>query len=471
MRRLSLRLGAFAFAAILGWTAGAAADDQTDTLSPVQSSAGVPFTIQIDQAAFSLPAGLQSFVVGVSGGKWLLLAGRINGLHGFDNSDNNFPANSQNSMVFVVDPVQQTVATRPLDDLQSGLTQEQIDLLSVTGAQSFQSGRMLYMAGGFGVDTAGSSFTTKAALSAIDVPGLMHWVTNPANGETAAQYIRQIFDPLLQVAGGAMVESSRGRALLVFGQNFAGGNVFANGDYSGQVRRFRIIDNGTQLSVIAKKPRPENAAFMRGNLNVVPAIARGRRSFVALSGVFTPTNGVWTVPVDIKRNGRATMADPAGANTFKQSMNNFVCPTFVLYSAKERASYTLLMGGISLGFLAGNAFQTDPQLPFINQVTAIRRDRRGFVQHLMDGEYPVIPSTGSNPGNTLLFGAGAAFIPADGLPRYANGVLKLDSLGSGPVLAGYIVGGVMSTLPNTNTTSDSAASPFIFAVTLSPTGP
>src|ERR1051326_4600141 len=163
------------------------------------------------------------------------------------------------------------------------------------------------------------------------------------------------------------------------------------------------------------------------------------------------------------------MADPTDTATFAQGMNNWACPTLQLYSHKEKNSYTVLMGGISFGFFASGVFETDAELPFINQVTTIKRDRDGvFSQYLMDGEYPVILSTGSNPGNQLLFGAGATLIPVDGLPRYKNGVLKLDALGSGPVVVGYIVGGIQSTLPNTNTSADTAASPYIFKVTLVP---
>jgi hypothetical protein len=88
----------------------------------------------------------------------------------------------------------------------------------------------------------------------------------------------------------------------------------------------------------------------------------------------------------------------------------------------------------------------------------------------MSSEYPVIASTGSNPGNPLLFGAGAQFFRASGLPSYGNGVLDLDRLGgSQPHVIGYIVGGIMSTLPNTNTQSDTAASPYIFKVMLTST--
>ena len=143
-----------------------------------------------------------------------------------------------------------------------------------------------------------------------------------------------------------------------------------------------------------------------------------------------------------------------------------------IHSRKEANSYTVLMGGIGFGYFANGVFQTDVELPFINQVTTIKCDTNGvFSQYLMNAEYPVIPSTGSNPGNPLLFGANATLIPAEGLPAYKNGVLKYDKLGRNPIVVGYIVGGIQSTLPNTNVSSDSAASPYIFKVTLVPTGP
>ena len=268
----------------------------------------MPFTIQIEQAGFSLPSGLQSYVVGTYRGKWLLLAERSNGLHGFNNNNNNFPPDTQNTTVFVVDPNLQTVTTRSLTNLaESGMTQTQIDLLSVTAPQSFQSKDTLYMSGGYGVDESGTNFTTKDALTAIDVPGLMHWVVSPTNAETAAQYVHQIFDPIFQITGGVMVESSHNHALLVFGQDFEGANLFTpNVTYSKQVRQFRIIDNKKHFSFVAGKslPATPDPDYRRAGLNVVPIIENGRPSFVAFSGAFTTNSGIWTIPVEISPERR-----------------------------------------------------------------------------------------------------------------------------------------------------------------------
>ena len=275
--------------------------------------------------------------MGKNGGKWLLLAGRINGLHGFDNTNNNFAADTQNTTVFVVDPNLQTVTTRSLTNQESGLTQAQIDLLSVTAAQSYQSGNILYLSGGYGVDTATTNFTTKAVLTAINVPGLMHWVVNPTNGETVAQYIRQISDPMFQITGGAMVEGFPHHALLVFGQNYSGANVFVDGTYSEQVRRFRILDNEKVFSFVAQRQsggarRPN---FRRANLNVVPIIKYGRPSFVAFSGAFTDTFADYTLPVKISRRGDPEMNQPANVARFEQGMNNWICPTLEFTRARR----------------------------------------------------------------------------------------------------------------------------------------
>jgi hypothetical protein len=272
-----------------------------------------------------------------------------------------------------------------------------------------------------------------------------------------------------------MVEESSHHALLMFGEDFEGDvNVSSIGTYSGQVRRFFIKDGNNHLAINPENSMPANPDpdFERTDLNVVPTVDHhGRQSFTAFSGVFTPGFGVWTVPVEITRDGVPTMANPADDATFKQGMNNFACPTLELYSKKNDSAYTVLMGGISYGFFNDSEFDTDSELPFINQVTTIKRDSSGaYSQCLMDGGYPVIESTNSNPGNTLLFGAGATFIPADDLHAYSNGVLKYDELKRGSIMVGYIVGGIQSTLPNTNTGSDSSASPYIFTVTLVPNG-
>lgn len=459
---------------------GQPSPNQTADVSPIYPGDQLPFKISIKKTDFKLPHGFHSGVVATYKDKWLFFAGRTNGLHGFEQNNDNFPPQRQNTEVYVVDVKSKKVESRSLNSHHSGLTSFQIDLLSVTSPQFYQEGNTLYMTGGYGVDTESGQFDTKSALTAVDIRGLIHWVTHPSHHETAAQHIRHIFDPIFQVTGGYMTRIDNHSTLLVFGQNFQGFYVpESNGNYTEQVRRFRIIDDGKNLSFEVEEFKPEipDPNYRRRDLNVVPCIEKHEGEWkpylVALSGVFTEAGGAWTVPVTISATGRPSMENPEHEHTFKQGMNNYVSATVGLFSKDHEEMYTLLLGGISYGYFENGQFQTDTELPFINQVTAIKRNRKGhFKQYLLKAEYPVILSKHTNPGNRLLFGAAAEFMLAEGISTFENGVIKLDGLikRDKDVLLGYIVGGIQSTLPNTNSKSDSAASPYIFKVILEPIG-
>jgi hypothetical protein len=53
------------------------------------------------------------------------------------------------------------------------------------------------------------------------------------------------------------------------------------------------------------------------------------------------------------------------------------------------------------------------------------------------------------------------------IQKYSNEVLKLDSIKKKTVI-GYVVGGLMSTMPNTESQADSLPSPYIFEVIVEP---
>lgn len=447
--------------------------NQTTDLTPILVDKPLPFTIKIETTDITVPGGIHSAAAGQCGCQVLYITGRTNGLHGFDNSDNNFPPSQQNTNVIVINLHTKQVTLRSLYDPFSGLTQHQIDTLSVTSPQSYQSKNTLYITGGYGVDTATGEFSTKDTLTAIDVPGLIHWVTHPECGDYAARYIRQISNPVFKVTGGYMYQVGKNPTLLIFGQNFAGYYTSSsNGDYTQQVRRFYILDNGTCLNVQVLPPTETNPNFRRRDLNVVPIVkicnSKKVPAFVALSGVFTQAGGAWTVPVDITANGQPLMANPNFATTFKQGMNNYICPHVSLLSEKGNM-YTILFGGITFEYYQDGEFLTDAELPFTNEITVIKRYPSGiYQQYLLPTQYPTILSTESNPGNQLLFGAGGRFIPNNNIPMVCNGVLNLAKIKK-PTVIGYIIGGIESTLPNTSSQADSAASPYVFRVILSPT--
>lgn len=460
------------FALGLQTTFAGGTNNQTNDLSPINSEASLPFSVEISLANFQLPQGFHSGALGVFQGKWIFIAGRINGLHGFGADP--FPTDQQNTTIFVVNPATGTVTSRSLTDPSSGLSQSQIDSLSVTSPQWYQEGNTLYMTGGYGFDTNSGIYNTKPILTAFNLPGILQWVMHPENTNlSVVKNIQQIYNPIFQIAGGEMFNLG-GTTQLVFGQNFTGEYTDgSNGDYSEQVRQFKIKNMFGHIAVdiYPSIPQIPNPNYRRRDLNIMPVLLNNNNllkyALVAYAGVFTLDSGVWTVPVVIDDTGTPSMADPSLPSTFKQGMNQYVCATAGLYSRRNASMYNIFFGGMSYGFYDGDTFTTDPEIPFINQVTTVQINKYGqFSQYLMNNQYPVILSTGANPGNQLLFGAGAYFIN-NNISMYPNGVINLDNIRQ-PTVIGYIVGGIQSTLPNTNVDSDSSASPYVFTVTLVP---
>ncbi|MDR3646835.1 MAG: hypothetical protein P4L22_04830 [Candidatus Babeliales bacterium] len=457
------------------WTSLILANNQTPTTSPVLINSQLPkkeqlpFEIFIEKEDFELPVGIQTGAVAIWQGKWLFIAGRINGLHGFDLT-NNFPPNKQNYDVFVVDIKNKTFKSRSLKISKSGLNNDEIDTLAVTAPQYYQKEQTLYMTGGYGVDNNGN-FSTKPILTAINVPGLISWVTEPIKNQTAKQFIRQITNPIFQVTGGVMRQVDNNPTLLMFGQNFQGEYTpSSNGDYTMQVRRFNILDDGINLNVQTLTSSTINPSFRRRDLNIVTNLKtinnQNIMSFTALAGVFTIDGGCWTVPVEISADGKPFMANPNLQSTFKQGMNIYKSATCGLYSDVTNEMYNIIFGGITFEYFQNGSFQTDAEFPFNNQIVVIKKDKNNnYTQYLLDATYPIIPSNFSNPGNTLLFGAGSYFMPTiDSL--FPNNIFSFDFFGNKKIIIGYIIGGIQSTVPNTSSQADSAASPYIFKVSL-----
>jgi hypothetical protein len=284
--------------------------------------------------------------------------------------------------------------------------------------------------------------------------------------------MRSVHDEAFRVTGGAMYPMN-GRMHLVFGQNFIGGYPGGTGVYTKQVRSFEVIDDGTNLSVSNLTASAPDDNHRRRDLNVFPTVHRSNdgslaRGIEALSGVFTPSNGAWTVPVYMNQSEQLLMADPAAPGTFKQAMNNYHSAKLGLFSERTGDMHEVLFGGITLGEIdaASQSFVQDNNLPFTSQISQVNIDPDG--KHTQDflGEFPALLD---QDGKRMRFGAGAEFFPADGIPTNDNGVIKLDAL-TAPTTLGYIFGGIFANAPQTQGVAGavSGASNEIFEVVYTP---
>ena len=268
---------------------------------------------------------LQSFASAIHDDQWVLLAGRTNGLHGFSGDGlENFPPKSQNTEVWVIDPITQESWSRSLEDQTSGLSQNAIASLSATNTQSYQDGNTLFVVGGYVFDWTSYEFTTYNALSAIDLPSIVNRVkgsdqdlaTNAIlqrEGRTASD--DSYYSGFFAVTGGGLEKVPETDPYqFVFGQNFEGGYTpGSNGVYTSQVRSFDVsYDMGSGvLDYSSESASPfggDPTSFRRRDLNVFPILAADgqggtNQSTIALAGVFFNGAGVWTVPVEIGVNG------------------------------------------------------------------------------------------------------------------------------------------------------------------------
>jgi hypothetical protein len=451
------------------------AANQTEVVSPV-ANGGLGFGIELrayNMGQADVPT-LHSFAAGEYDGKWIIIGGRTNGMHGFENIGVlNFPEASANREVWVIDPVTKQTWGRSIAGASGGFSGVEIASLSTANNQFQQVGDRLYMTGGYGVSSVGSgfSFETFDRMTAIDLPGLADWVVNGTG--VAASHVRQISNPIFEVTGGAMYEMG-GQMQLVFGQNFLGSYTpGGNGAYTKQVRRFSIYDDGAILSAFNFSATTPVDEYRRRDLNVFPVIRSDGlggtdEGLVALSGVFTETTGAWTVPVEVGATGEPTMADPTHPATFKQAMNGYHSAKLGVYSASSGDMVEVLFGGITLAEYneANGTLVLDNDLPNTSQISAVRIDGAGqYSQHYL-GAFPEVLD---GADNLVRFGSNAEFFPANGIQTYDNGVIKLDDLQAGDLL-GYIYGGIAANAPHVREDPDglSAATDRVWEVIYQP---
>ncbi|MGI9457293.1 MAG: hypothetical protein ACR2NU_12085 [Aeoliella sp.] len=446
-------------------TSIASAQHQTTSFSPVSIGSVLPYQVELRQTTLSgavLPT-LQSFAAAQYDGKWVLMAGRTNGLHGFTETPSlNFPTAFRSHDVWVVDPVTGQSWSRSLEtDPNSGLSAAEVVSIGTTNNQFVQQGDRLYMVGGY------TGQGTESKLTAIDLAGMVDWVQNGTS--MASDHIRQTSDTMFAVTGGAMYDID-GTTHLVFGHNFVGGyRPGKTGIYTKQVRSFEIVDDGTTLSFTNASSTAEVDAYRRRDLNVFPVVKPNGtdEGLVALAGVFTEQDGAWTVPVEIDAAGAPTMADPTAGDTFKQAMNQYHSAKFGIYSDLQRTMHEVLMGGITLQYYdeTSDTFVQDDAMPNTSQVTSVSIDPNGdYSQHLL-GSFPAIDD---GAGNMLRLGANAEFFVAPGIVTYDNGVIDFDELVAGETIVGHVFGGLAANAPHVRGTPGavSVASNMVFEVSI-----
>jgi len=407
--------------------------------------------IDIEPLEFSELGGIQSYAFAQYDGKWLIVGGRLDGLHrrqpfaAFDEAGNN-------NQLIVIDPVKKQKWLKSLSSLPVGIREQ----LSSTNMEFGQEGDYLYCIGGYGYSGSIGDHTTYNKLTAIKVKETIEAIINETSIDS---YFRQIEDDKFQVTGGHLSKIGDNFYLLG-GQKFIGrynpmgpnhGPGFTQ-EYTNAIRIFTINDDGNSITIDHLPSYTDRENLHRRDYNAVEQIMpNGEEGVTMFSGVFQETVDLpFLNSVDVSSSGYQVN------NEFNQYYNHYHCPVLPLYSENDNMMHTIFFGGIAQFYDNEGTLVQDDNVPFVKTIARVTRDKDGkMVEYKMPVEMPT------------LLGAGAEFIPNLNFGQYENGVYKLDELEDRKMLIGYIYGGISSTAPNiflSNDGTQSDASNQIFEV-------
>jgi len=419
--------------------------------SSIVSAQNFPYELEIDSVVIPELGGLQSYAVGQSNGKWLIVGGRLDGLHRRQPWAS-FDIDGHNNQLWVVDPIQKKKWTAKLTDLDSSI-QEQ---LSSTNIQFFQKGNQLVLVGGYGYSAMKDDHITFPFVTLISVQEVINAVINK---ESFGSYVQQVEDQQLAITGGKLCLLDN-IYYLVGGHRFDGkynpmDNPTFVQTYSNSVQRFILKETHQGLKILHFPSFTDENLLHRRDFNVLPTIANqtAQQELMAFSGVFQ-----YDLNVPFLSTVNITTEGINEKNNFAQYYNHYHCASAALSDSLSDAMHYFFFGGIahyydSLGVLVG-----DNDVPFTKNISHVVRDKKGDLAEYL--------TTLKMPG---YLGAASEFILNPSLEMYSNGVINMNSLTEERTLLGYIFGGINSSAANifwANTGIESKASQMIYPVYL-----
>lgn len=410
-----------------------------------------PFSIRLEHLEIDGLPGLQSFAYATWEHKWLLVGGRVDGLHRRQPWAS-FSEAGQNRYFYVIDPTEKKVWKASMEHLPVNL-QEQ---LQSTNMEFIQVENNLILAGGYGYSKTLDDHITYPYLVVIKVDALIHAVISNQQANNA---IVQVKDLRMAVTGGRFGKVDD-TLLLVGGQRFDGmynpmgpdhGPGFEQ-QYSNEIRKFSVSVEHDAPVIKNYRAIRDSIHLHRRDYNLVPQVFDdGEFGYTAFSGVFQYDK-------DLPYTNFVDIADGAYKvnHSFKQRFNHYHSAVLPLYDNGSRTMYTVFFGGIAQYYPDANGkIISNEDVPFTKTISLItRKDGKVLESYL-----PV-----TMPG---YLGAAAEFIFKPGVNLYRDGMADFQMLGTGEYEIGYIVGGINSSDRNiffSNTGKESMANSRILKV-------
>ncbi len=409
-----------------------------------------PYSIELEPVVVPGLPGLHSYAVAQHEGKWLLIGGRLDGIHARQ-PFRSFPASNNNDNIYVVDVGSGQFWSASLDPLATGIKEH----LQSTNMNFIQDEDTLYLIGGYAYSASAQGHITFPDLTSVLISGLIEAIIN---GSDITPFFKQVSDDVFAITGGQLgkIEDT---FYLVGGHRFDGrynpmGNPTYTQTYSNQIRKFTFDNSGSQLSYQNFETLTDPVHLRRRDYNLLPQIfPDGTQGFTISSGVFQIDEDLpFLYPVDITENGYTPITG------FNQYLSNYHSAKVCLYDSMVNEMHSLFFGGISQYYYENGELVQDDLVPFVKTISLLTRRGDGTLhEYQMPVEMP------------QLQGSSAEFILNRSLAHYDSEIIKLSEIDQDTFLIGHIFGGIYSPYLHPfsiNLTDSTIAEPTIYAVRL-----
>ncbi|MCH8554367.1 MAG: T9SS type A sorting domain-containing protein [Schleiferiaceae bacterium] len=409
-----------------------------------------PFEVVVAPVSLNQMPGIHSFAFAQHNGKWLLIGGRLDGLHARQ-PFNAFNAANSNTNLYVFDPTTDSVWSASVSALPTQFSEQ----LQSTNMNFHQEGDTLYIIGGYGFSASANTHVTYDKLTTVAVSSLMQAIM--ANQQPITGYFKQISDPIFKNTGGQL-NNIGGYFHLIGGHEFNGRYNAMGGPsytqvYKTNIHRFTIDNSGSQLSFGNYSTQNDPVHLRRRDYNLIEQIDPNGSHYLTISaGVFQEqANLPFLYPVEITATNYTPRTD------FNQYLSHYHGAKVSLYDANAAENHTLFFGGMAQFYFDGNDLLEDQGVPFVKTISRLTRYSDSSYQEFnLPIEMPALQ------------GASSEFIANTTLPMVQGKVIDFAALPhNDTVVLGHIVGGIFSPIPhafNGNQTTQTYADPSIFEV-------
>lgn len=414
------------------------------------------FTFNVELVPVELPdlPGIHSYAHAQHDGKWLIIGGRLDGLHARQ-PFNAFPANSNNTLMMVVDLAASAVYTASVDQLPTALAEQ----FQSTNLNYHQVNDVLFIAGGYAFSETANDHITHPRIAALSVPEVIEAIVS---GSALDGLIDYIDDDFFAVTGGHL-QVLGDKMALVGGHRFDGrynpmNNPTFTQTYTDAIRLFSASFTDGTLTVGDFETWTDAVNLHRRDYDLLPyRDSEGNSGLTLFSGVFQINEDLpYLYPVAITADGFTPIPE------FSQYLSQYHNACVSLYSAESGETHALFFGGMSQFYYQNDVLVEDQLVPFVKTVSRVTRFADGTMEEfLLPVEFDAFR------------GASAEFFPAEDVAVDAvSGLVLLDELTDDSFTLGYLVGGINSGQLNpfsVNQTTSTSASSAVFEVRLTRT--